>query len=66
MKKGKIRRLTLYRETLRRLDSNELTRAVGGSGSLTLTLCPECETEGGCGGGTGGSALSCTQFVCMA
>lgn len=66
MKKAKLRRLTLHRETLRRLDSRELTRIAGGT-SLTLTACPLCDTNDcGGGGGGGGSTLSCTEFVCIA
>lgn len=65
MRKTTNRRLSLYRETLRRLDSRELRQAAGGD--TTYTICPPCEdTDYGCGGGGGGSTLSCTQFVCVA
>lgn len=66
MKKARQHRLTLSRETLRRLDARELTIPVAGSASLTLTACRDCDTYDCPTGEPGTSTLSCTQLVCIA
>lgn len=62
MKKGKLRRLTLHRETLRRLDSDQLRNVVG---ATVLTTCPPCDPDSNDCDPQGTSTLSCTQFVCL-
>lgn len=62
MRKTTTRRLSLNRETLRRLDSHELKQAAGGD--TTYTICPPCEdTDYGCDPPGGGTTLSCTLCV---
>jgi hypothetical protein len=62
MKKRLSGRLSLHRETLRRLDSIELKQAAGGD--TTYTICPPCvDTDYGCDPPGGDTTLSCTLCV---
>lgn len=58
------RKLTIHRDTLRRLDPSALRGIRGAAG--TLTFEGGCNSEGPCPGGTGGtggSTLECTQLL---
>ena len=60
--KKRTRKLQLHKESIRTLSLEDKgPRVVGGD--TVYTLCHPCEeTDYGCGGGGGGSALTCTEI----
>jgi hypothetical protein len=61
----RARRLTLNRETLRRLERLDLAKVAGGNTQEIYTTCActdTCDTNWSCGCGTGGTDTgTCTQ-----